>query len=595
MACLDLEALLHVPHVDPYSGFDVSPDGNTVAFSWNRIGRWEIYEVALDGSSGPLQVTQGGGGKFAPRYAPDGARIAYVLDVDGSEALDACIYDRQSQVHTNLTLDLPGALQPNLSWCPDGSQLAFISDRSGRFDTYVALADGGAPRPVLALPYSDWDVRWSPDGRHLAVVAATTGQDHGVFIVPSDGGEPFQLAVPGGPINAREPEWAPDGSRLAFTSNLRGSYDIGVYDLEAREIIWVTESNFDDETPGWSPQGDRLVFLRRQGATTVLAVALGGDVDTYQVSAGVHYLPRFTPDGEHVVFVFDSPRDPQDLWVLSLVDREVRRLTRSLPEDLDEGPFTMPTEIRYPGMDGQGVPALLYLPAGLEAPAPTVLVIHGGPSWISQQTWTPVIQHFVSRGWIVLAPNYRGSIGYGRQWQLANRYDLGGVDTRDVVAGADYLVQERRTDPNRIAVTGWSHGGYLTMTCLTHYPDRWAAGSAVVPFLNWFTAHRNCRRDLQYWDIENMGDPVENHDLWYERSPLFFLDRIRAPVQLICSANDPRCPASESIEARDALIALGKSVELTLYPDEGHQFLKRENLVDAERKRAAFLARALER
>jgi dipeptidyl aminopeptidase/acylaminoacyl peptidase len=129
-----------------------------------------------------------------------------------------------------------------------------------------------------------------------------------------------------------------------------------------------------------------------------------------------------------------------------------------------------------------------------------------------------MIQHMVSRGWVVLAPNYRGSTGYGRDWQLANRFDLGGGETKDVVAGADYLVREGIADPERIAVTGRSHGGYLTMTCLTHYPDRWAGGSAVVPFLNWFTGHANSREDLQHWDLENFGDPEKDYDLWYERS-----------------------------------------------------------------------------
>jgi dipeptidyl aminopeptidase/acylaminoacyl peptidase len=132
------------------------------------------------------------------------------------------------------------------------------------------------------------------------------------------------------------------------------------------------------------------------------------------------------------------------------------------------------------------------------------------------------------------------------------------------------------------------------MTALTRYPEIWTAGSAVVPFLNWFTSHANSRDDLRHWDKENFGDPETDHDLWYERSPFFFLDRVKAPVQLICGGNDPRCPASESIAARDALRALGKEVDFTLYPDEGHGFLKTENVVDAAVRRVSFLARALE-
>jgi dipeptidyl aminopeptidase/acylaminoacyl peptidase len=224
-----------------------------------------------------------------------------------------------------------------------------------------------------------------------------------------------------------------------------------------------------------------------------------------------------------------------------------------------------------------------------------VVLVHGGPNWRFDVIWYPLVQHMVSRGWVVLQPNYRGSTGYGRQWQHASRFDQGGVDTRDVVAGALYLVHNRIADPSRIAVTGTSHGGYLTMTALTQYPEIWAAGSAVVPFLNWFTSHANSRDDLKHWDRENFGDPETNHDLWYERSPFFFLDRVKAPVQLICGGNDPRCPASESIAARDALQALGKEVDFVLYPDEGHGFLKTENVVDAALRRVSFLAGALEK
>jgi len=203
--------------------------------------------------------------------------------------------------------------------------------------------------------------------------------------------------------------------------------------------------------------------------------------------------------------------------------------------------------------------------------------------------------HFASRGWTVLAPNYRGSSGYGRDWQYANHFDLGGIDTDDVAAGARFLICEKLADPAKIAVTGRSHGGYLTMTSLTQYPELWAVGSGVVPFMNWFNCHERSRDDLKHWDIEMMGDPNHNHDLWYKRSPYFFLDRIQVPVQLICGEHDPRCPAEESLETRDKLVELGKQVDFHLYEGEGHSFLKIENVVDSETRRVEFLARVLER
>jgi len=115
-----------------------------------------------------------------------------------------------------------------------------------------------------------------------------------------------------------------------------------------------------------------------------------------------------------------------------------------------------------------------------------------------------------------------------------------------------------------------------------------------VPFLNWFTSHSNSRPDLQHWDIENFGDPVNNHDLWHRRSPFFFLDRVHAPVQLICGAQDVRCPQSESAQAYEQLTALGKACDYILYPDEGHGFLKVENRVKSRLQQVNFLAKYLE-
>lgn len=611
---LDLESLLRVPFVDPDYGFSLSPDGKQIAFACNLSGQWEIYSTPLDGSARPRQITAGPGSKFNPHWSPDGTRLAYALDLEGEELFDIHVWDSLTGRHVNLTPDTADSIQPNYAWSPDGSQIAFISDRTGRFDTYLMPAEGGSARPVLSLPCPDWEVRWSPDGRWLAVVTESTGQDYAIYIVPvgdgalsQDGpGAALPIADGGEPIPAKDAAWSPDGSRLAFTSNLGGFYNVGIYWISSGHIEWATSGGGDKEQPDWAPDGRRLAYVINEGPVSRLAVLdlEANEVHAYQVEAGVHYRPRFTPDGSHLAFVFDNPRHPDDLWLLSLplaagkgaqrqAGDRLRQVTCSLPPKLQGIPFVMPSIVEYPSLDGKRVPALLYRPIHAGELPPAVLYVHGGPNWLTQVTWDPLVQHMVSRGWVVLAPNYRGSTGYGRVWQLANRFDLGGKDTQDVVAGADYLLNEGLADPARIAVTGRSYGGYLTMTSLTQYPDRWAAGSAVVPFLNWFTGHANSREDLQHWDLENFGHPEKDRDLYHERSPFFFLDRVVAPVQLICGAHDPRCPASESTQAYKALLAQGKACDLVLYPDEGHSFLKTQNLVDAKKRRVDFLAKAL--
>jgi dipeptidyl aminopeptidase/acylaminoacyl peptidase len=592
---LDLETLLRVPNVEPDTGFDISPDGTQVAFSWNHTGQWEIYLLPLGGSAAPRQLTGGPGGKFNPKWSPDGRRLAYVLDLDGSEAYDLYVCDLGTGQHTNLTPDTPYALQPNFDWSPDGNQIAFLSNHAGRFDTYVMPAAGGEARRVLGTPYPDWEVAWSPCGRWLAVVAEAEGQDYWTFVVPAEGGEAGIVGTADGPICAKDSRWSPDGAHLTFASDVRGRFDIGLYELATGAISWLTEDEGDKETPAWSPGGLRLAYVVCHGPLTELAVLEldSGAAATYRVAPGVHYQPQFTADGQQLLLVFDSPGHPCDLWQLTFTDSSLRQLTRSLPADLRHAPFALPEQVRYRSLDGTNVPALLYQPTLTGEPPPAVVYIHGGPNWLTQVTWDPLVQHMVSRGWVVLAPNYRGSTGYGRAWQLASRFDLGGCDTEDVVAGADHLAGERLADPTRIAVTGRSWGGYLTMTAMTGYPDRWVGGSAVVPFLNWFTAHANSREDLQHWDEENFGHPERDRELYYQRSPFFFLDRITAPVQMICGAHDIRCPASESIQAHDQLLALGKRCELALYEDEGHSFLKIENVIDAKERQVAFLAQIL--
>jgi dipeptidyl aminopeptidase/acylaminoacyl peptidase len=264
------------------------------------------------------------------------------------------------------------------------------------------------------------------------------------------------------------------------------------------------------------------------------------------------------------------------------------QLTNSLPDEFHSAKFILPKEVSYES-EGAAVPALLFRGTGDNA----VVDIHGGPNWHVQFAWDPLAAHMASRGWTVLQPNYRGSTGYGRTWQIASRYDMGGVDTRDCAAGVPYLLKEGLA--KKFAVTGRSHGGYLTMTCLTQFPEYWCGGSAIVPFMNWFKSHDESREDLQHWNIENMGDPKENHERWYNASPYFFLDRVNAPVQLICGGNDPRCPAVDSMDARDKLVELGKDVELLLYEEEGHSFLKIKNVIDSEVQRVEFLARVLEK
>jgi dipeptidyl aminopeptidase/acylaminoacyl peptidase len=591
---LDLTTLARAPMV--YS-LDVSPVEPKVAFNWNRSGQWELYLMALAAGAEPQQITGGPEGKTAPRWSPDGRTIAYAQDCGGDEKYDIFLYDVAAGVHRNLTPDTDETIYPDVSWSPDGRQIAFISNRAGRFAVHVMPADGSAPPRLLhEHAYSDLRVRWSPDGRWLAFDVLAQGQNIYTFIVPAGGGEARAIGGPEGAIYAANPRWSPDSRRIAFVSIRREFRNVGLYELETGRIVWVTAGEWDKELPSWSPDGRRLVYTINRDGALGLGVweAETGEHRYLEVAPGVHDLPCWAPDGQSLVCLYAGPATPWTLWRLPLDGSPARLLTPSLPADVSPEAFTAPTAIRYPSADGASVPALLYRPRDLppDRRPPAIVLVHGGPNWQQRNTWEPVIQVLVSKGYVVLCPNYRGSIGYGWAFQKANRLRLGEVDLMDVVAGTDHLAREGLADPARIGVTGRSWGGYLTLLCLTHAPDRWAVGSAVVPFVNWFTAYDGAeRQDLLHWDIENMGHPddVETQARCRERSPIFFMDRITEPVQLIAGENDPLCPASETEQARRKLAELGLPHECLVYPGEGHGFQQVENRIDAFRRSVAFL------
>jgi dipeptidyl aminopeptidase/acylaminoacyl peptidase len=598
MPTLDPQVLFQVPNVYNWGGgFDVSPDGRTVVFMWNISGQWELYLMPIDGPAPARPITSGPESKMFPRFSPDGTRVAYLQDYQGDENFDVYLIDLASGQVTNLMPDTPEGLNDWLRWSPDGQWIYYTSNREQNFASYAVRVDDGTIKRVSHHADSDILVEPSPDGRWLAVMAQADGQNIATYLVPTDGGDEVRLGSEQGLDDAASPDWSPDSRRLTFVSADKGQFDVGLYEVATRTIAWLTTSDHEYYAPVWSPQGDRLAYLaHRDGNFDIVLHDLTRGAEFLPVPAGLHNQVRFTPDGEALIFTYASAAYPADLWKTSLRERTARQLTESLPQDVDRSVFARPRHVWYPSLDpGVEVPALLYVPKDLPADRkpPAVLYIHGGPTAQHENDWYPAVEDLVLRGYVVICPNYRGSTGYGRKFREANRYDLGRGDTNDCAAAADYLIRAGLADPKRIGITGISYGGFMTMTCVTKYPDKWAAGSALVPFVNWFTEHANEREDLQYWDEQNMGDPVKDYDRWYANSPIFFIDQITAPIQLIAGGNDIRCPLSEAEQVRDKLIELGRSVEMHVYHDEGHILRQLDNRLDAYRRRADFFDRYL--
>ncbi len=586
---LDLDLLFRVPAVSTY---DLSPDGKRLAFSWNKSGQSEIY--LLEVGTGDLRIlTSPPESKLAPRFSPDGSLLAYAQDWQGDECFDIFDLSLNDLRTRNLTPGTPESIYPRMRWSPDGGRLAFASNRSGKFSIYTMPVAGGVPEILLEQAYIDSDPEWAPDGSRIAFSSLVSGQDNGVFVADLKDHVSLRVGEREKPIEASDPDWSPDGRSVVFSSAEKGMYDIGVFRLGEESVSWLTDGKHECYSPVWSPRGDAVAYeLNLEGNIAIALHRLDGEMETIQVAPGIHSDIRSSPDAERLFFLYNGPKNPNDLWMYSFNDGSLTQLTHSLPSGLDASGFVAPRPVRYGSSDGRVIPALLFTPG--RGSGGSVVYVHGGPTAQFVNSWNPLIQEFLDRGWVVLAPNYRGSTGFGREFREANRFVMGRLDLEDVVKGAEYLAKEGISDRKKIAVTGGSFGGYLTMCALVKYPELWAAGSALVPFLNWFTEIANERDDLQYWDRQNMGDPEKDKERLHEASPIFYIDRIKAPVQMIAGAHDPRCPASETLQAKEALEKRGKEADVVIYEDEGHGFRKLDNRLDAYKKTTEFLNKHLQ-
>jgi dipeptidyl aminopeptidase/acylaminoacyl peptidase len=218
-----------------------------------------------------------------------------------------------------------------------------------------------------------------------------------------------------------------------------------------------------------------------------------------------------------------------------------------------------------------------------------VVFVHDGPAEPFISSFNPDVQFLANQGYFVIAPNYRGTAGYGTPFLNANHLDMGGGDLQDVLAAADWIVKTGYVDPKKLIVMGSGYGGYLTMMAVTKAPATSAAAVAIAPSVNWVTKVKYEDPLLREYDLANMGDPEKNRELWQSRSPVSFADRAKAPMLLLAGGNDRRYPKEEAQQMADAVHKSGGKVELKVYENEGHQFVRTEDKVDAWKRIAGFL------
>jgi dipeptidyl aminopeptidase/acylaminoacyl peptidase len=391
-----------------------------------------------------------------------------------------------------------------------------------------------------------------------------------------------------------QPQFSPDGRYLAYVADPDGWWHLYLYDLKSGEHTVYTGGNAEHAVPAWvqglrtydfAPDGRSLYLLRnKDGFISLWQLDLETRLkERVPVGSDYTWLTQIAaaPTGNRVAVIASGGRVSNRVIAYEAGSGS-RVVRRSLPEDLPSQIYSLPKAISWYGMDNAEVYGLFYTPhsetyTGIGKP-PLVILVHGGPTGQRGAAFDSQVQFFTTRGWAVLQVNYRGSTGYGRAYRDRLKGSWGIYDVQDAVSGVDYLVEEGHVDGNRLVIMGGSAGGFTVLKALEDYPGKFKAGVCLYGVANQFALVADTHKFEARYSESILGKLPEAAEIYRERSPVFFADRIQDPIAIFQGEDDKVVPKNQSDQIVSALQQNGVPHEYHLYPGEGHGFRKTETI-----------------
>jgi dipeptidyl aminopeptidase/acylaminoacyl peptidase len=601
--------------------FAWAPDGRTFYYTNASLstGTAEIFRIGAFGGE-PVQLTQTivpelQTAPVAHRPEPkenivvsaDGSRIFFTIARYFQEIDDIYSISTQGGPVVQHTFD-DAIIETAPTPSPDGKTLAFFS-RTAR-GTKVHLLDLASPRAwpryLAPGPEQERDPVWSPDGKSLAV---SRGGD--VWIQPLAGGAARRLVHASYP-SVSSPVWSPDGGRIAVTANHSGFSQIAVVDVATGAVTSITYAPREYGDPSWSPDGRTLAFTMSDGlglSTQVASAPSDGSTAPRALTSGrgIRTRPQFSPDGRTIGYLESTSTRAADIWVMPAAGGTPRRATSSMGR-VDPDLLSIAEEVTFPAVDNIPLRALLFRPPGFD-PAkkyPVIVALHGHPGqW--NHSMNLLWQSVIHQGYILLAPNPRGSVGLGHGFHDLHVGDYGGTEFEDIMRSVDYLRTLPYVDMTRKATWGGSGGGYMSFVVATQAPDTFRAQviRAPVSSWKWLAMERfvsparfaTASRDPQRAREEFGGAYTDIPDRYEERSPLNFVEQVKVPQLLMHGMRDGSVPPNESKRWAQRMRDLKKGHLLTYveFPDEDHSLLRYRATIREQMERIpAFLAKHLD-
>ncbi|WP_338876359.1 S9 family peptidase [Spirosoma sp. SC4-14] len=585
-----------------FGGADISPNEQTVLFSSNQDGVFNLYEMPFDGNGKPKQLTfSKTDAIFTIGYLPDG-RILYSSDQGGNELNHIYLREKDGAVS-----DLTPAEKAKFQFSGlshDRKSFFYQSNQRNRaaFDLYEMELATLKPRLVFENPGGFFPGDVSPNKRYIALSKPSTTTNSDVYLYDTQTKEAKLLTRHEGDVKNGPESFTPDGKKLLISTNEGNEFTyIKTYDLATGQWELLDKANWDisGDYPSYrgryrvlSVNNDARTELKiidtRTGQPLTLPALPGGDV------TGVTIADK----EDRMIFFVNSSNSPATLYSYELKTAKATPLVRGLNPEINPDDLVAGEVIRFRSFDGMEIPALLYKPTTVKAgdKLPAILQIHGGPGGQTRLTYSPLVQYLVNNGYVVLAVNNRGSSGYGKTFYAADDRKHGDADLKDCVESKKFLTGTGYVDPARIGIMGGSYGGYMTLAALAFTPDAFAVGVDIFGVANWI---RTLNSMPEWWGpqrealYKEIGHPKTDSVALYNKSPLFHTDRIKKPLIVIQGANDPRVLKVESDEIVANVKKNGVPVEYVTFPDEGHGFVKKENEITAYKAIREFLDKYL--
>ena len=581
-----------------------SPDGKEVVISTNLSGRLNLWKASAEGSW-PVQFARSDDRQIGATWSPDGKWIVFESDSGGNELFDLFAIPASGGATENLTYT-NDASETAAHWSPDGKWLAFEKKLEDAPATDIALLEWSTRKVTLltheATPDHLWQlVAWGSDGRSIYANRSNAAfSDSSAWRIDVASGKAEGLTPHKGEVVIQLTGVSSDGQTLAVTSNEQGGIPKAALFRSASDIYeWLDSGPWENDSGEFSPDGKSLVWMRNAGGRSDIFVrdlASRRDVKV-ELPPGDNWLPSdgriFSRDGRLLV-KHQASNTPGDYWIAG-ADGTSKQLTRSGLASIDPANLPEAHLVSYKSFDGTTISAYLWLPFNLkrDGRAPAVVLPHGGPIGQTIDDFNRTAAALSSRGYVCIAPNVRGSTGYGIAFQKANVKDLGGGDLQDEVYATKFLVATGYVDIKKIGIAGGSYGGYITLMALAKTPSVWAAGVDSYGIVNWFTTLQNEDAFLQEYDKALLGDPIKDKKLYEAQSPITFIKQIKAPLLVLHGSNDIRVPKEESEQVVALIEAQHGTVEAHYYSNEGHGFSKREDQIDALERTVDWLDRYL--